>query len=348
MKRNNFIINSIHKALFPIPKTLLALSFWVALQNSAIAGVRYINYDADAVPTITTAAGIASEIIFEEDEEITYYTFGFDNAWDSAVAQKHILIFKSKDEKPQTNLLVHTNKRHYVFNIVVGNDEWEKDPRKSEANYSVRIRYFDNKSVKALKKKEEVKQAKQREEQRRQESLRLSNRAIDTASTYIYKDYCYRATEHAQPIIPLRMWDNGKITFIRFPPAQKRGTIYELLPNGKTSLINYHTEKNGLVVIHGVYQNLIIRLGDEAVETKRNVQGGLMENLTKTTVPNTMRTTNIHSAPINFRTSADNDKVEIEKTDRAPIFQEEDTPATNHGASSVPSAPTVYPYRTNN
>ena len=43
-------------------------------------GIKYINYHPDNIPTITTAPGIASEIIFEDDETIEYFTFGFDDA----------------------------------------------------------------------------------------------------------------------------------------------------------------------------------------------------------------------------------------------------------------------------
>ena len=39
-------------------------------------GIRYIDYHPDRVPSIVTAPGIASEIIFEDDETIEYYTFG--------------------------------------------------------------------------------------------------------------------------------------------------------------------------------------------------------------------------------------------------------------------------------
>ena len=314
-------------------KKIIPLILGSVFVNAYSAGIQYLHYHPDVVPNIVTSAGIASEIIFEEDEEITYYTFGFDSAWDSAIAQKHILIFKSKDEKPQTNLLVHTSKRHYVFTITVGNDEWEKHPDKSEANYSVRIRYSDNKSIKALKQQEQKAKDRERREKEAEKSLDLRHRSISSDSSYIYCDYSYRATENASPIIPNRMWDDGKITFIRFAPAQKRGVIYELLPNGKTALVNQHTERNGLVVIHGVYDSLIIRLGDEAVETRRNIKGGLMENLTKTNVPNTFRTVNDRSGPAHFRLN--NDDVYIETIDRTQIFQEEDVPVNpTHGASS--------------
>ncbi|WP_298642415.1 TrbG/VirB9 family P-type conjugative transfer protein [uncultured Cardiobacterium sp.] len=215
-------------------------------------GIKYINYHPDNIPTIPTAPGIASEIIFEDDETIEYFTFGFDDAWTSTVALDHILVFKSKDEQPETNLLVHTNKRNYVFTLITGNSEWEKYPDRSKAIYSMRIRYQDNKSKTALAKQSEA-------------SV-LRNRSITDATLNMYSNYDYRATERAADIIPVRMWDNGILTFITFRPGSKRGVVYELQADGRLAQVNQHTEKNGVLVVQGVYPGLMIRLGDEAVD----------------------------------------------------------------------------------
>lgn len=287
-------------------KLFLTLSVALAITQASAAGIRYIDYHPDRVPNVITASGVASEIIFEEDEEIVYYTFGFDAAWDSAVARNHILIFKATDEQPQTNLLVHTNKRHYVFTITLGNDNWEKHPDHSGAIYSMRIRYHDDKRIAAIKAKEE--------------SLELRNRDIAFGS-YIYSNYDYRATAQANAIIPIRMWDNGTLTFIQFAPSSKRGVVYELQTDGKTALVNQHTEKNGLLVVHGVYPHLMIRLGEEAVETRRNNQSGAKENYFKTTVNNMVRTI-AGDAPSKFNFNQDLPKEQLE---RAQIFTEKPT-----------------------
>lgn len=284
-------------------KKIIAAAVILTIAQTHAAGIKYIDYHPDRIPNIVTASGVASEIIFEEDEEIIYFTFGFDAAWDSAVARDHILVFKSKDEQPETNLIVHTNKRHYVFTLTSGNDNWERHPDNSGANYSMRIRYHDDKSMAA---------------KARHESTELRNSDISVLS-YIYSNYDYRATAHANAIIPIRMWDNGIMTFIKFAPSSKRGVVYELQSEGKTALVNQHTEKNGLVVVHGVFQNLIVRLGDEAVEIRRNAVGGLQENHLKTTVPNVVRTI-AGDAPSKFNFNTDAQKEQLE---RAQIFTEQ-------------------------
>lgn len=318
--------------------------------NSAIgAGINYVNYHPDNVPNIVTSAGIASEIVFEDDEEITYYTFGFDAAWETAIAKKNILVFKSKDEQPQTNLLVHTSKRDYVFTVTVGNKDWEHHPDKSGAAYSTRIKYYDNKSIPAQQAKEKAKkraeEAKAAAKKREEESQVLRHRNIHDRTIFIYKDYDYRATKNAAPIIPTRMWDDGELTFMKFPVAQKRGTIYELQANGTTALVNQHTERNGLVVIHGVFNHLIIRLGDEAVETRRNDVGGLRENWAKTTVFNTYRnvsseapTSFVKSGKVNMKTGQfEGSTIErVEKTEREQIFQHSTDDSSNNSNTNKP------------
>lgn len=251
------------------------------LSGLAQAGISYITYDKDKIPNIITAAGIATEIIFEADESIVYHTFGFESAWNTAVVREHILVFKSKDAQPQTNLLVHTDKRDYIFTVTVGNNEWETHPKNSEANYSLRMVYHDDKAMQNAEKQRGV----------------LRNQQLDTS--YKYYDYDYRATKNANSIIPTNVWDNGTITFVKLKRGTKRPVIFEIDESGKEHLVNQNTERNGLLVVHGVYDRLMIRLGDSAVELRRNIIGGHTELGTKTTVIGTTRTISI-SAPTEF------------------------------------------------
>lgn len=257
-------------------------------------GIHYVEYHRDNIPNIITAAGIASEIILEDDEVIEYATFGFDSAWESQIVRDHILVFKAKDEEPETNLIIHTNKRDYLFTVTSGNNQWTKNPNTSGAYYSVRMIYKDGKSKEALAAKAKI-------DKESEEQGILRNKDISPISSYLHSNYDYRATGNAQDLIPYRIWDNGSITFIAFKPGAKRGVVYELDHNNKSSLINQHTEKNGLLVIHGIYSKMIIRLGDAAVELRRNTVDGTFENEDKTNIDGMMRMVS-HDAPTAFKT----------------------------------------------
>lgn len=271
-----------------IKKVIVSLFAAAIFSASTAGGIQYITYNSNKIPNIITAAGVASEIIFEDDEVIEYSTFGFDAAWESQKVRDHILVFKAKDMQPETNLIVHTNKRDYLFTVTTGNNDWEKHPDRSGAVYSVRMVYRDAKSKAA---------------QQEEKSATLRNREIATQFSYVYTNYDYRATENANNIIPYRVWDNGTLTFIAFKDGAKRGVVYELDDERKPHLVNQHTEKNGVLVVHGVYPQLIVRLGDQAVELRRNEQYGHRENLSKTNVENTTRFT-ASDAPTKFKKPA--------------------------------------------
>lgn len=282
------------------PRLIAALFASLSLPLGA-QGIRYIDYHVNNIPNIVTAAGIVSEIIFEPDEIIEYHNFGFGDGWASEVVRDHILVFKAQDSEPQTNLLVHTDKRDYVFTVTVGNNDWTGHPDKSGAVYSLRIRYHDGKTKAA-------KEAAEKE-------AVLRDKDISSPDTYLYHNYDYRATPNAADITPVRTWDNGKLTFIAFPRGAKRGTVYELMADGKAALVNQHTEKNGLLVIHGVYPRLIIRLGDEAVELRRNDRAERHENPAKTTVRDTRRI-EAQNAPGEYRSGTP-----APAREQAPVFR---------------------------
>lgn len=256
--------------------TLIILMLSFSMATFAHHTIKYIDYDVDRVPKIVSSPGIGTEIIFEEDEQVIHHYFGFNSAWESHVVLGHILTFKSLDAQPETNLNVHTNKRSYVFIIVSGNKNWRNNPNNSKANYSVRMRYNDEKSL-----------AKQK--QRLTEET-LDDSDIASQNTYIYSNYDMRGTQFADHITPLRIWDNGILTFVKFKLGNRRAVIYEIGTNDKEGIVNHHTEKNGLVILHGVYPRLMIRYDNDAVEIRRNDIGGYLENNNKTTVDGKQRT----------------------------------------------------------
>ncbi|MBR3425221.1 MAG: TrbG/VirB9 family P-type conjugative transfer protein [Neisseriaceae bacterium] len=231
-----------------------------------VNGIRYVSYDKDKTYTIPTAPGIVSEIIFEDGESVEYHRFGFGNAWDSEVtAGGNILVFKSKELQPETNLLVHTDKRDYVILLVQGNANWTKHPNNAKATYSTRFKYFDD-------------------------GTDMYSGNPDSIRDFRFYDYDYRRTDNAEEITPTQIYDDGVLTYIKFKDGSPRGTIYRLDKKKKPYLLNSHTDKFGKTVIHGVYPHLIIRLDEEAVEIRRNSTKGIRENRRKTTLFGTRRT----------------------------------------------------------
>jgi type IV secretion system protein VirB9 len=234
-------------------------------------GIKHVTYKKNGIPLVVTASGIATEIIFEEDEEIKYFTFGDEGAWDARKVLPNILVMKIKAENPETNLLLHTNKRAYVFNITVGNNNWKGNALKSKANFSVRMKYNDSKSIKNLKKRNDA------------ENLTFSD--ITSKESYKYSNYDMRSAKGSSTIEPLKVWDNGILTFMLFKEGTRSGAVFEVDPiTGLESTVTQHTERNGVVVLTGVFDRLMIRYGKKAVELRRNDLNGRKDNKSKTTV----------------------------------------------------------------
>ena len=234
--------------------------------GTVVNGIRYVSYDKDKTYTIPTAPGIVSEIIFEDGESVEYHRFGFGDAWVSEVtAGGNILVFRSKTSQPETNLLVHTDKRDYVILLVEGNTNWTKNPNNARATYSTRFKYFDDGSD-------------------------MFSGSPDAIRDFRFYDYDYRRTDNAEEITPTQIYDDGVLTYIKFKDGTPRGTIYRLDKKKKPYLLNSHTDKFGKTVIHGIYPHLIIRLDEEAVEIRRNSTKGIRENRRKTTLFGTRRT----------------------------------------------------------
>ena len=227
--------------------------------GTVVNGIRYVSYDKDKTYTIPTAPGIVSEIIFEDGESVEYHRFGFGDAWVSEVtAGGNILVFRSKTSQPETNLLVHTDKRDYVILLVEGNTNWTKNPNNARATYSTRFKYFDDGSD-------------------------MFSGSPDAIRDFRFYDYDYRRTDNAEEITPTQIYDDGVLTYIKFKDGAPRGTIYRLDKKKKPHLINSNTDKFGKTVIHGIYTHYIIRMDEEAVEIRRNSDKGIRENRRKTT-----------------------------------------------------------------
>lgn len=234
-------------------KQLISLTLASILSATSYAQtVRYVDYDEDKVINITTAEGIVSEIVFAEDEEIEHFSFGFMDAWSAQIAKPNVLVFKPVAEHPETNILVQTNLRSYMFTLTSGNNKWRGNPAKSKATYSTRLRYPEEGGF---------------------GKGSNSNAAFKTSKEPIlkYKKYDYRATSKAQKnlMIPVRMGDDGVFTYMKFPVGASRFPIFERI-DGKDSIINFNQRPDGWIVLHGVYDRLVIRFNDQAVEMRRN------------------------------------------------------------------------------
>ncbi|WP_439295221.1 TrbG/VirB9 family P-type conjugative transfer protein [Lonepinella sp. BR2882] len=211
--------------------------------------VKNVFYNPDNVTRINVHSGIATLIQFAPNEMITEDNggagLGDPLAWSVSVRGNNIWI-RPKDEEPDTNFVIVTNKRTYYFNLVSVSS-------KNSASWGVRFTYPEPKKT-------------------------ATNPWAKPCQGSI-QNYRYFA-KGDKKIFPLEAWDNGTFTCFNMKEGTDLPVIFKKLPDGSEGLVNSHIE-NGFIVIHEVNPEFSLRLGDlvagvktdRLIPTKGNVNG---------------------------------------------------------------------------
>ena len=95
--------------------------------------------DGIAIP-IRTALGITTQVALPVNEEILDYSVGFAQAWD-VVRRDQVIYLKPREQDGETNLLVRTRERQYMFELTVHRGTWNQlaDLQKTGVSYRVDV-----------------------------------------------------------------------------------------------------------------------------------------------------------------------------------------------------------------
>ncbi|MET3589190.1 type IV secretion system protein VirB9 [Bartonella silvatica] len=202
--------------------------------------VRYVTYNEADVVQIETVLGVATHIILEEGEHYVTHAFGDSEAYAFAHKGRHIFI-KPKAELANTNLIVVTDKRSYKFRLQFRND-------RADATYELAFYYSDTNN----------------------QELEENNRrlAIEHGFHKGVKGYNLKYTMSGdQDIAPINTWDNGRITYFKFPANMDMPTIYMVDSEGNESLIPRTVvgSANDIIAVHKINPKWLIRLGKRAL-----------------------------------------------------------------------------------
>ncbi|UTO28316.1 P-type conjugative transfer protein VirB9 [Bartonella harrusi] len=202
--------------------------------------IRYITYNIADVVQIETVLGVATHIILEEGEQYITHAFGDSDAYAFAHKGRHIFI-KPKAELANTNLIVVTDKRSYKFRLQFRND-------RAGATYELAFHYPEENT----KKLEEHKQ-----------HLALERAFHKSMAGY---NLSYTMSGN-QDIAPINAWDNGRITYFKFPANMDMPSIYVVDGEGNESLIPRTVvgNSNDIIAVHKVNPKWLIRLGKRAL-----------------------------------------------------------------------------------
>ncbi|AFK64632.1 Conjugal transfer-like protein (plasmid) [Advenella kashmirensis WT001] len=243
MKQKPFITLLAAAAVFFVSGQACALS--VPKGSSQDARIQTVTYSPNNVFHIRAQIGRAVLVQLEADERLegdsATLGMGDSEAWKLNVKGNNI-IFKPTAPNPETNLIVTTNKRTYVFQLSI-------DGRGRQApTYVLRFRYPDTQRANV---------AAQRAK---------NNQAHEILSGKKLRPNVVRANQNYwgygdKSLTPTAMYDDGRFTYLEFDNGRDMPSIYKIMPDGTESLVNLHVEGN-TVVVHELSNKFVLRLGN--------------------------------------------------------------------------------------
>lgn len=208
-------------------------------------------YNMKRVYPIYTQIGRTTLVQLEKDEslsinESSVLGMGDEKGWDLAVRGNNIM-FKQKANKPDTNLIVVTNKRTYSFDLKTAT---KNDP----LTYVLHFSYPDTEAALiALQADMLEKKAK---------LIAMAN----TENIVINTDYVWRGENVL--LKPTSAWDDGRFTRFGYDHAGSLPLFFKVLPDGTEAQINYNIDPDDptSILLQEVIQMVRIRLGKEVIE----------------------------------------------------------------------------------
>ncbi|HHV7521278.1 TPA: TrbG/VirB9 family P-type conjugative transfer protein [Burkholderia orbicola] len=234
--------------------------------------VRCAQYDAATAYRIPYRIGEALVIQFEPGEVVDGAKSGLGTGvaegW-SIGGTANWFMFKPKAKRPNTNVLIVTDKRRYVF-------QFDAAARNEAAIWALSFDYPDTraKAEQAAKAKAEKVQALE------QSGADTSERRND--------DYDMKGDP---AIAPTALWDDGRFTYFQYDTSRRTPEIYEIQADGTEAAPKRHVDGD-TVVIESTATGFVLRLGKTVLAIRNNAyspDGSF--NRTGTTVPGWVRIT---------------------------------------------------------
>ena len=184
-----------------------------------------IEYAADRVVRVQTQIGIATVFVLEEGEEVVSWYSGDLAAWD-LTTDENIVSIKPVAERPETNLILRTNRRRYFLDLVLAENPY----------YEVTFVYPDTDRRAGI-------------ERQLERSLLEPTGHLDYESTFgAGVNVAYSATGHGN-IRPDRVVDNGRFTYVHFPEDRAIPAPYAVEDDGTERLLNFRMRGNWMILL---------------------------------------------------------------------------------------------------
>lgn len=236
--------------------TLLVSS--MALQAVAGSAISRYAYEEGGIYSVRTGLGIATTIELDPADPVLDYSAGFPGGWD-IVRRDHLLYIKPKNVDVDTNLLIRTQRRSYIFELQVAASDWRKldEVRSKGVQYRIVFDYADQVPVEAETSAEEPPEP-----------------PIEAVKPMHY-DYELSTKTRREWLVPTSVYDDGSFTYIRLPnpgniPSGNWPTVYARNARHEEDFVVNSNVEADTIVVHGIYPFLVLRHGEETVGLRRN------------------------------------------------------------------------------
>lgn len=232
------------------------LSTCVLQEQLNAATIQEYLFEENKTYPVYTTMGLVTQIELDPREKIKDFGSGLSGSWD-LVRRENVFYLRPKVEMADTNLIVRTQAHQYIFELKVVKGNWKK---LSEAvgkgvNYQIKFKYPDSTDF-GLKPK----------------TLTGYSLKLDPSRNY-NTNYDVAADKKSQWLIPLKIYDDGRFTYIYLNKGKFTGdfpTIYgRKSERSEEFVLNSNVEGN-VIVIHGTYPILVLRHGNDVVGLRRN------------------------------------------------------------------------------
>ena len=243
----------------------IALLALLAFGLEARAGVvETYDYVPDRVYPVRTGLGIATQIELDADDKVVDYSSGFSSGWEMT-RRDNVFYLKPRNVDVQTNLVVRTATRAYIFELQVVATDWKSldDARRAGVQYKITFRYPSDATAAVVP------------------DVSMEPPPGPGLDTRLLKerrydfDYDYATRSRQRWLVPSAVYDDGRFTYLRMGglediPSGDFPAVFGRERVGGEDFVVNTTVQGDVLVVHGTYPYLVIRHGVDVVGLRRS------------------------------------------------------------------------------
>lgn len=258
---------------------------------------RSVAYEPLEVYRIKGYYGYFTRLEFAPDETEIEFALGDEEAW-MVVSTRNNVLLKPKRPKPDTNMVVITNKRSYNFVLTaedIPKGDGSSRANKDEQQFLVRFTYPQEEAKERKRQQDAEAKAYAERQKKEKEALDRKLKEYQVGAALRDANNAVMNTDYfgcgAEEVLPSAAYDNHQFTYLKFPPGTEIPSIFVIDTYGDESLINYNVE-NDWIVIQRTAKEMTLRNGKfvgcliNANRTTNRTESGTISPSVKRTLKN--------------------------------------------------------------